>query len=882
MRITFGLHVGSWHGPGAAHLGNPVVGQSAFLNLLEVQLGLSAPAVPAARRTAAYLVALRKADDPSRFYHGSLAADEIGTAAHLLRWRDEWMLGGWDGFGSQAWPQRLADLAAVENFVVGTVPQGEGERLAKVAEKLKVRSTQIESIRLLDPFALYPARWRTVLELLPLDRQPSEVATPVGDLGRLQTGCRQALEQRNLPVVNSLAHDATIHVLRPLSCEVAEHWLAHRIRCTPDASRMIVSEEHGASLDETLRAHGAPACGFGEASTLRPAMQALPLALETLWDPAEPNRLLEFLMHPVGPFSRKDRRTLGKAYAQQPGIGGPQWLAARERIRAESGDKALLAVDAWLESTRFSRTEGASLELVIARVSQLQQAIQGRASALDESATEQGELLAAVKQCSAVLQGLQELRGSDLTLVRPRLLEQLTAQATSGTSSSLAIAEVKCAQSASTPAACSVESADEVIWWMPAKPALPPSHPWVASELESLKAGGVQLRDPAAEMAALMAEWVRPVLAARKHLILMLPPEGTEEHPAWQLMKNIAPSIQTIPLDQFAANHGVLEVVPARPLRPPAGVWMLDPTAPWRAHFPRPTRMSTQSYSSLEIQLNNPALAILKDAAALRASNTVKVDDGTRLLGTLAHRLVERLFGEEGALGWNTARLDAWFPNALELLLEQEGAPLLAPGSAVQLHQFRQTARHGIEVLLVHLQHAGAFRVEAERALSGSMGDVPLNGATDLLVHLSGGRTAALDLKWSRASRFYDVLKQGEYLQLAFYAGMVEHELGQAPIAVGYFTFLDATLLTLTPELFAPSAKVVTAKNGATPVQLVQMASASWQWRVRQWQEGRIEVIGSGLDPEPTVPPDGCLPLKQLGPWYGDFEALYRSWDTAQ
>jgi hypothetical protein len=881
MRITFGLHVGSWQGPGAAQLGNPVMAPAAFLNLLEVQLGLSAPTVPAARRTAAYLVALRKADDPSRFYHGSLAADEIGTAAHLLRWRDEWMLAGWNGSGKQAWPQRLADLAAVEIFAAGMVPPGEGERLAKVAEKLRVRSTQIESVRLLDPFALYPARWRTVLELLQLDLQLAEVVAASGDLGRLQAGCRQALEKRNLAVLD-LANDATIHVLRPLNCEMAEHWLAHRCRTTPLASRMIVSEEHGAAIDETLRAHGVPACGFGEASTLRPAMQALPLALETLWDPAEPNRLLEFLMHPVGPFPGKARRALGEAYARQPGIGGPEWLSARKRVRDESGDEVSLAVDAWLESTRFSRTEGAPLELVIARISELQQAIQGWAAALDETATERGELLAAVGQCAAVLQGLQELRGSDLKLVRPRLLEQLTAQATAGTGSSLAIAEVKCMQSASTPAACAVGRADEVIWWMPAKPFLPPSHPWVASELDALKAAGVQLRDPAAEMAALMAEWVRPVLAARKHLILMLPPEGAEEHPAWQLIKNIAPSLQPVPLEQFAANQGDLESLQARPLRPPPGVWTLDPAAPWRAKFPRPTRMAAQSYSSLEIQLNNPALAVLKDAAALRPSNTIQVDHGTRLLGTLAHRLVECLFGEENALSWNAAQLDAWYPDALKLLLKQEGAPLLAPGSAVQLHQFRKSARYGIGVLLAQLQHASAVSVEAERALAGSLGDVPLKGATDLLVHLRDGRTAALDLKWSRASRFYDVLKQGEYLQLALYAGMVEHELGQAPVAVGYFTVLDATLLTLTPDLFGPSARVVTAKNGVTPAELVQMASASWQWRVNQWQEGRIEVIGAGLEPEPTAPPDGCLPLKQLGPWYGDFEALYRSWDSAQ
>lgn len=166
----------------------------------------------------------------------------------------------------------------------------------------------------------------------------TEVPAVPGDLGILQATCQQALDRRTLLTTEALSGHGSILVLRPSSSEMAEHWLAHRCRTQASATRVIVSEEHGPALDETLRAHGVPACGFGEASTLRPDPQALPLTLETLWDPIEFSRLLEFMMHPVGPFSSKTRRVLGSAFGQQPGIGGSKWIDVREKVRTDLGE----------------------------------------------------------------------------------------------------------------------------------------------------------------------------------------------------------------------------------------------------------------------------------------------------------------------------------------------------------------------------------------------------------------------------------------------------------------------------------------------------------------------------------------------------------------
>lgn len=877
MRITFGMHVGNWRGPGSeAHVGQPVLGRAAFLALLETHLGLTAAPVSAARRAAAYLLALRAADNPDRFFHRSLAADEIGAAVQLLAWRDELMLAGWDGRPADNWTGRLADLAATEGHASLRVRASEGERLAQVTLRLSARRVPIDSVQLLDPVEAFPARWRDALDLLPAVAHASPAPAAVGDLGRVQAACLQAVAQAQISQLPALEGDGSLIVLRPLNREVAEHWLADHCQRDPGVRRLIVCEEHAASVDETLRVQGVPACGFDEPSVLRPALQALPLALETLWDPVEPARVLEFLMHPIGPFHPNARRMLGTAFAKQPGIGGREWSAQREAIAQKLGDEVVQQIAYWLESPRSKRSEGAPLDEVIARVARLQRGLQSRQRSLEQGQFDEAllsDMEWAIGQCSQFMEGLQELRKEGNAVVRPRILEHLVAHATADSSNSLAIAQVGCMQSATTPAGCSVETVDEMVWWMPAKPRLPAPLPWIAEELRAIADAGLRIRDPAAEMAALMAQWIRPILAARQRLLLVLPPEGTEDHPAWQLLRAICTGMVPRALHLYAATRGQLAEVTARPLSAPRGAWQLKPDATWREAYAVPTRRQAQSFSSLNILFNNPAIAVLQDAAGLRAASTMAVPEGTHLLGELAHRLLEVLFAQDGSLHWTDAQVDAWFGPAVDDLLRREGLPLLAAGNASLSHQFRESARGSIGVLLEHLRTAGAVRIEAERKLAGDLEGLPTEGFSDLVVHLESGGTLLLDPKWSPASRYRDRMERGDYLQLALYAHLIQQELGTAPVAIGFFSFVDRMLLTFTPNVFAATARVVT--TDIAPEQLLQSAIESWNWRAQQWQEGRVEVIAKGLVPAATQPPAGCLPLGTLGDWLGDFEALF-------
>jgi hypothetical protein len=229
-------------------------------------------------------VALRAADDPSRFFHESLQVDEVGTAAGLLKWRDEWHLSSWSGKPATNWPARLADMAQVEALAVGHLPPSEGERLAGVIEALGTRRVPVQLVRLQEDIALYPMRWQQLLAQL------NEQGVAVGhqsdrldlfrkdlDLGRLQMTAFDVMTTGKLrPLEGLKGDDGSVVVLQALSTETAEHWLANHCRSHPEVLRILVSERHGASVDDTFRVSGLATAGFDTASTLRPPCRCCP------------------------------------------------------------------------------------------------------------------------------------------------------------------------------------------------------------------------------------------------------------------------------------------------------------------------------------------------------------------------------------------------------------------------------------------------------------------------------------------------------------------------------------------------------------------------------------------------------------------------------
>ena len=872
MHVTFGLNLDARQGPSPQSSFNaPVVGRLGFLSLLETYLGLARPEVAAAQRVAVYMGHLQRHDNGTRFYSASMKVDSVGTAVKLLSWRDEWLLGGWQGTAQASHPARLQELAMVETTALD-MPPGEATRLLLVEQALKATGPNpITSVSLVDSLEEFPLLWRRVLSCLPDVKANPAVPHGEGALRALQEKAVLVMSGQEPPSKMSPIADGSVQLIRTLSFSTAEHWLSAHAAAHP-ADRLVLAENHGDSLDTTLVATGGVNCGFENPSQLRPTLQALSLALEMCWAPLDVGRLVDFLTHPVGPFSRKARATLAKAVAEQPGIGGAAWVEAKNKIAADKDGAALVVdIEFWLESERWPRHQGAPLDALLARVDRLKEAMRRRLSGDPSIAA---TFAPAHRQCAAVFDSLCELSRQGVATLMPRQIEQLVAHATpKGASNPGAVSQVGCLRSANSAAAC-IEPADEVIWWMPSTPMLAQQLPWSSAEVQALKDLGVELRDPVKQLSALAMQWLRPLLAARKRFVMVLPPPGREVHPVRQLLQQLIPDFEAQALDLDAACGsqflGSLTVQVAS---------LPFPEVQRHIQLPGPLKLSTnpQSYTALNELFNAPALFALKRIARLNPTSILAVEEDNRLLGILAHRVFEKLFAHADVLTWTNQHAKDWFRAQADELLRTEGAVLLMQGAGISLQRFQMTCEGAICSLLGHLRAAKAVRVQTEAEFDGMLGPVPLTGKIDLLVELPDNKLVALDMKWRGDNHYARMLREGGHLQLALYSSLVEQKTGTTPAALGFFILESGALFISHPDFF-PKAQLTPPPEGVTVGTLLDRAKATWTWRTGQFAAGQIEVIPSGPT-EDYNGPEGTLPVKGPSQWDRDYLVLLGGWE---
>ncbi len=871
QRITFGSYLdGQRATPPADLLGASVVGPLGFLNILETQLGLLSLHPSQAERIVQYRDCLQKLDSKQRFYHRSFATDPLGTAACLLDWRDQWILHGWNGAMAAEAPKRLLDLSEVEALARTAVSQNIGQRLQAVQSALQHRKPDIELVQLVDPVETFPLRWQAVLTELPVVGPGgligSGMGKGVGFLGDLQQQLLAAATGQPLAKI-AWRDDGSVLVVQAETPTLADHWLATQL--VADRPTLLVSGDDGARLDAHLAVAHRPRQGLQEASAFRPALQVLPLVLELLWDPLNYYALVQFLTHSVCPIPGYARRRLAEKVADAPGIGGAYWLHTLTRIDEHYGEEKAPRVREqiarWIEHPRFPSDVGVPIDAVIERVEQLSEFFRLRLGEADTA--RRLAFHAGYGQCKSCLDSLKELQGQGTTTIRPRQLQKLVVQATAnGSDNPLWPAEVGAGQLVNHPGAV-IEPVERVIWATLSVPVLPGSDPWSASELRALKGAGVDLPSVADRLDWIAATWLRPVMAAREQLILVLPPPGEEVHPLWQMIGAVVEQPKILYLETLLSSGGETQS-PVTPVRLPAPKrwWQLpdDVSVILRAK---------ESFSSLEKLLFNPYHWLLQYPAKLQPSRIVSLGGDFRMLGNLAHGLVEQYFLHPDALSMSATDFDTWYAYAFNTLVDQEGAILRTPGRGADLEGFRYRLHQSMRNLREQVAKAGMVQVVPEQVVSGHFPGGELAGSADLVMQNGRGERAIVDMKWSGSKKFPEKLQQNRHLQLAIYAELLRQETGQWP-SVAYYILDKARFFAPDDRVF-PDADVAPSADGENTVQLWQRFIATWRWRVAQIQAGQFEVALDGIPlDDASEPPEDAMTMETLNAAYNDYRTL--------
>ncbi|WP_176593009.1 PD-(D/E)XK nuclease family protein [Sphingobium sp. EM0848] len=846
MKLIFGLSCDGpsfpdFPGPNEGVFNAAVVGPQGLIEMLEVQLGLTAPRVAHAVRVSSYASKLRAAlaTAPQLFFAQSFALDPWATAASLLEWRDQLVAGGWSGAIVGA--ARLDAFAKIEG-AAPMLPLGIADRARRLCDVVKARaSLPLASIELVEPRDLLPPLWQALIEALETSAikisQVSASETAVNDLSHVQ-----AFLEDGSPA--TLAGDGSFVIVEAdtalTAAEAAAEWLAHCSETELHGTVIVNPDGDTALLDGALQARGLPALGLSASSPWRGALQVLPLAFAASWAPFNAKAMLDLLMLPRPPIPRSAAHKLAYALSREPGTGGAAWLAAWASIESDLADRTpeepqerrdakLATWRQWTSGTLYQRHEGMPAEAAKAIASRVAQwALETNGGTADPL------FLTLVGAATALTQAIDVLNIGILSpLLLGRMIDQVLAD---GAKNPNHVATSGGLRAVRHPGAI-WDQAKHVLWWDfkgPGERVAP--LPWSREEIAVLNATGCNIESPAATAARIGWSNANAVHRAGERLILFSPAlsagEETTSHPlAHQLNPLTAPAGDMVRWSAEQLLQGPTHELAGRRLLREA-ITSTCPPMP-RAHWPLPASVVAKLDDRVESATSFEHLAdcqirwLLLDVLRLSRGRVAEIPGTNQLLGNLAHELANRVFPADSVPDPDTVFSQA--SNLFDELLSAIATPLQQPEYAGELAAARVKVPAALAQLARLLKAMDAKVIGTEIERERKFVDGPyVKGRIDMLVEHPAHRTGVIDLKWSRSVKHRrNELAEGRSIQLATY-GAIANPNSSTPTPGAFYMLNQRQMIGLNGTFLAEE---VVESEHSLPDTWTNLV-ATWQvWR---------------------------------------------------
>lgn len=811
---------GQWPGPlhgREARVGELACGPARAAHLIAVACGVAIPERQPGERIAR-LVPLVQATPG--FWSRSAEADAFATARRLLQWWDQLREAGWNGEAAQP---RLQALAALGR----QAPAGMADALHGIAVAAQGRDTGIVEVVLHQPREQWSEAWRRVFAALEsggtrVVHEPLADAPARGDLA--------AARGRDF----APAGDGSLLLLRPPGpMQAADEVAAWIAQLGDEALRDTVVIGGDALLDAALRRHGLPTLGTSYPYADGALLQLLPLALEMVWSPQDPQRAFELLLPRPSPVPGGLARELAIALRVWPAVDSDDWREAMTRELGGTDD----ATRRTRERMRLLWTPVAKREAGVptAAVRERAEMLRDWLAPLAELAGE-GPEQAALHQCRVFLMILE---GSQLDTLSEPTLRRLLGEATNAAAGERAFPACAGLVGVDAPGAVA-GPARHVVWWNftggGASVGMPPLS---RAELADARANGAVPPDAVAFAVRQSEAWSRPLRQATESLLLVCPSSGIagdEQHPH-ALWEEIAAGGRRLDRAEVRTLSGRVPVTRRSAAARPAPVrdWRIAPDA----LKPR----ERESPSSVEGFIGCSFQWAMRYGKSLRGVDSVFVSGAgdSRLLGSLLHHLLDGLF-DAGVppLDQVVARAEQWFDSESPRL----AAPLWLPGAEATRARARRAFAETAHRLARLMHETGTHVVTSEQAYrTGAFGG-EFSGTPDLVL---GDPLRIVDLKWGGAGWRRDTLAQGTAFQLAAYAQLVGDERGVPPVA---YLIMSSDRFFSNDAVAFPGTEVVAGPPLTTTWALLESAHAA---RWEQVREGTLEA--SGVEAEDVVLP---------------------------
>lgn len=857
MDVVFGM----WADGGAVpdhggdqrgSIGQPVVGPSGLVDLLETKLGLRQPRQSQLVRIASFQAVLRDLGG-TYFWSNSFETDPWSTSRTLLAWRDELVGFGWQD--NRSWNEARLDQLAIASSAARTLPAGLVDRVALLLKWLgDAKASPVTRIRLIDRIDNHPFLFKRLLSRLEglgcsiEEIEVSPAAPPGTSLGKLQRWMLgAALEDGDEHADGSvtIASSASEILAADIVGQWAIHWGGTR-------GALVAQNRDSFLLDHGLARAAQPRFGRSRLSVHRGALQLLLLAFRCAWAPFDAQALIELLVFPNSPVSPRAARHFARALENAPGRGSASWQQAWEHVAANEHER--------------TSSRGAASETIEDRLARWRDWVEPVLADPDSGMA----VSQALKICDRVVDWAnQQSRISDDPLFAsaashaedtrdalkaldqeslPRLLiEHIIDQVLDpGQPVPGVAAEAGNWRSVGHPGAIWA-SVPVLVWWNLAmtEEGKQPSV-WTEAERSELAAAGCPADAVTLKAQAVSAAWDRSILNAAEQVFLVSSglnsKIGDLQHP---LLHRLKPALDALGihvalescLTTSAADiaGATVNMAPVTAQQLPAKrlLW----TTP--IGFQSRLEQSTNSATSLENLFSCQLMWALKHVAKIRPGRVYAIPDANRLLGNLAHEIARTVFEPGAPPDPQAAQTEA--SDLLEDFIDQLAAPLRQSEFAEELNFARRRLPDAMASLAQCLKDNGLTVEASEHQVSRTFERLlSLSGAVDLIARDRDANAVIIDLKWTRHETYrIEELKDGNAVQLATYGALIS---GDAPYRAGYFLLNQRQFATL-----KNSGLIGRQEAGA------RSFTQTWAAIVRDWDiwlhsavAGKIVAVGMG------------------------------------
>jgi hypothetical protein len=804
-------------------------------------------------------------EDSSVFYAASFAADAFSTANVMLNRRDELLLAGFDFNEKVAnLPNRLAIWSKIERMLpdFGGLVRGEADLLIEITKELPKFQLPITQVHFYDDFGNLPYHWQRIFNLIFASSQKTdnqEVVfknTSLEAFSPKQTSTDlDAFRQKialNIAGKTEAKFDGSLLIIKAKRESDLAEWLAKIVLQNPDFKPLCLIPETNRSLDAAFVMEGLPTMGIASSSSARPVLQLLKLVTAFLWKPLDPHRILEFLSLSLKPLDDRLALTIAQVMAEKPGMYSQLWAArlkeyweGLEAKIAEGRNIDIFGIknqfEFWFERRRYDATQRVPKTDIIAIFDYLSK------WAIDTYLLKKTpSLLVLANQAEKISELLQEVQERDLSNLE---LDRIIRTVYKPSPVTLEERQIEALPYIHAEGAFA-SSVQDLVWWNFTDHSSTPALTfWRRDEVDFLAKANVLLEDKVKENRVSLQHSQRPILAAQRRLLLLVPStiNGKEavEHPLMGYLhatfKDCSPLI--FDLENYDFCESKLKRFFSLPQKEVIDKQTITPTLPFIEIPELANIKSTRDYeslTSLEDLLYYPYKWAFRYKAKLSKSAILSIAKDKRLMGNLAHRAFELML-RENFTSWSQSQVNQWINDNMPDVMFKEGATLLMYGKEQEREMFLNRLKYAAWSLISMINNNNWKVVATEQAMDGTFNQIQVKGKADLILERSDGEYAIVDLKWSGITSRKNMLNNMEDLQLVMYAALIQQD--QLP-HTAYFIMDKGKMLSRNALAFREAEIVNRANADAEEVHrlIYKRMKATHEWRQRQLAEGRIEV----------------------------------------